>query len=127
MTIHYLNPHEREWQRKRWALWFGACAPTIVIVHGHLDDAIETVAEWAEEHAPGLLYPADMVNADYNEAVTDGLSEEKAWEHATADVMCLDQGRYMLGYEWGVLIEDPTRDELMALPASYGPIEAVEV
>jgi hypothetical protein len=109
-----VNGGDRDWTRHRWILWFGACAPTLLMVWANdLDAALDEATEWLAEHAPGLLADKE-VRERYRGALSEGLLEEAAFADATGDVTCAD-GHYVNSWEWGVIAQDPTRAEIAAL------------
>ena len=116
-TIIPVNGSDRAWARHRFILWFGACAPTYLMIWANsLDDALETAGDWIAANAPGLFCD-DAVGEEYRAAIADGLSEEEATTRAEQDTTSLDGGHYLVSWEWGILAEDPTREQVLALLA----------
>ena len=108
----YVNPTDKDWTKHRYVLWFGAYGSTRLIVSANsLDDAIEEASGWLADNEPGHFH-TEYVNETYQECVGKGMSEEEAWEEATTDMTCLDQGRYLASWEWGIVAEDPSREDL---------------
>ena len=108
-----VNGSDQQWSRHSYVLWFGCpMAPTKLLVYADsLDSALEECGYWLEDNAPGV-FCNDMVSEEYQNAIDAGKSEEEADELATIDVTILDRGNYILSYEWGMVAEDPTREEL---------------
>lgn len=101
--------------RPSFILWVGQSYPRYLLVWGTLDDAIEEVGEWCEEHAPGLLYPAENIQAAYQEALAEGHPDERAWQIAEQDLTCLDGFRHIQSEEWGIVAENPDRGTILEL------------
>lgn len=112
-TLIYINRDDRHWTRNRFVLCFGAYGETKLVVWAdHLHDALDDAIDWMVENAPGLLCD-DEVSEAYQEAIEEGKSEEEAHEIACEDTTqggnC---GNYILSHEWGVLSENPSKDQL---------------
>ena len=117
-----VNPDNRDYTRDRgddtrgscFVLWFGACAPTYLMVwDDHLEAALDTAVDWIVEYAPGLIAD-DQVHEAYNDAIADGKSEEEAIEEAELDTTCAGNcGNYLLSWEWGIALDSPTRQDLL--------------
>ena len=107
-----VNPGDQGYTKndKRFVLWFGP-TNTRLYAFGDLEGALEACGEWIEENAPGLL-ANDHVDEAYHTALAEGWSQDDAWEQAYTDVTLLDCGRSILSYEWGIVAEDPTREQL---------------
>lgn len=105
-----VNPGDQGYTKndKRFVLWFG---PVKLYAFGSLEDALEECGEWLEENAPGLL-ANEQVDEAYQIALAEGWNHDDAWDQAHIDVTSLDCGRSILSYEWGIVAEDPTREEL---------------
>ena len=110
-----LNPSDKDWTRHRYILWFGACAPTKMLVWANsLEDALDECVDYMEERLPGLLAD-EMVEEEYQRGLEAGLDEEAAREAAETDTTSAgNHGRYLLSWEWGIHAEDPTRAEVLA-------------
>ncbi len=120
-----VNPSERDYTDHRFVLSFGAVGTTHLLVWGHLDDALETAAEWLAEHAPGhiMAHDSDELQELFNEAMGELYPEsesiddldpeqvERCQEQATADLTYTEAG-YLTSYEWFITLENPTRSEL---------------
>lgn len=110
-----LNPHDRDWTKHRFVLWFGACGTTRILVWANgLEDALDECVDWLAENAPGHLCD-DMVKEEYGSAIADGHTEEEAIAEAEADTTLCDGGHYLLSYEWGIHCEDPSREDILQL------------
>lgn len=111
------NPGDRDWTRERFVLCFGAYGATYVMAWGSLEDALEAAADWLEDHAPGHFCD-EQVKEGYDEARLNGLGEEAAQEMAEQDTTSVCDGRhYLLSWEWGIALDNPTRAELKAFLA----------
>lgn len=107
--------HDNKHEDKRWLLWAGAVCPETFLVWGDLDDALDEVGEWAEKHAPGWFCD-EAVADEYKRAIAEGLDEESAQQQAEVDTTSMCDGRhYMNSWEWGIVREDPTRAEIIAV------------
>lgn len=63
-------------------------------------DAWDYAMEWLHEHAPEEFeYGTELFEEQYAEALKEGMSEEEAYEHASADLI-YDDGGYLLSEEW---------------------------
>ncbi len=125
-TIVPVNGSDRDWTRHRYVLWFGACAPTRLMIWANgLESAIEIAGhimpEGSEELAElrkeaceeaGLPYPP---TCDHSELEEEGYYA--AFESAEADLTYTESG-YLTSYEWGIDLEDPTRAQVLELQAA---------
>jgi hypothetical protein len=113
-----VNPTDRYWTKHRYLLHFGAYGWTRLLVWANsLDDALDECVDWIADNEPGLLCD-DSVNEEYDRAIADGLDEEAAHDSATVDTTCAgNNGHYLASWEWGIMFEDPTRQQLKALEA----------
>jgi len=111
-----VNGSDRSFTSSRFILWFGAYGTTRLMVWAdHLQDALDESIDWIAENAPGLLCD-DRVAEEYAEARRDGLSEEKAAERAEVDcTIGGNAGHYLPSWEWGIVAENPTREEVLAI------------
>jgi len=124
-----VNPGERDWKLHRYVLAFGACAPTYLMVWARgLQDGLEVAAEWLAEHAPGhvmaeygeehlalIREAAEGVGVEF-EDISD-LDDARRWEvqdAAEADLTRTESG-FLTSYEWSIVAEDPSREELVGL------------
>lgn len=136
MKINVANPSEKSWTNRSFLFVFGAYGCTYVLAYGDsLDDALESAAEWLADNAPGHIMAHDSEElADlHREALTGVMAEElcemagipceksycsdpddRAFEQATADLTYTESG-YLTSYEWGIVRENPTRDELIRI------------
>lgn len=99
------------------AMHFGAYGNTCLLVWGdHLESALETAAEWLAQYTPGHI--ADETDIQTLMKDFPDLSDEEAYEKATADLTYTESG-YLVSYEWTV-DELPKSSELYkaALEAS---------
>ena len=113
--IVLVNPSDRDWTRQRFVLWFGAYGSTNLMVWANsLDDALDECVDWIAEHAPGLLCD-EQVAESYREALAAGKSEEEAMEEAEMDMTSAGNcSNYLASWEWGIALENPTREDLDA-------------
>jgi hypothetical protein len=111
-----INSTDKYWTKHRYVLAFGAYGDTQLLVWANnLDDALDECIDWIVDNAPGLLCD-DRVAEEYHRGIAEGMSEEDAHEAATADTTCGGNcGNYILSYEWSILVEDPTRAQLVHL------------
>lgn len=111
-----LNPTDRDWANHRYILWFGACAPTQIMVWANsLDDALDEAVDWIAEHAPGLLAD-EQVKEEYKHAIEAGKSEEEAQSIAEIDTTCAgNNGHYLNSWAWDIVAEDPSRAQVKEL------------
>ena len=107
-----VNGSDQDWTHNRYVLWFGACAPTKLLVYANsLESALDECAGWIEDNAPGLFCD-DAVADEYEGRVAAGDSVETAQEAAEVDCTVLDRGHYLSSEEWGIHAENPTRGQL---------------
>ncbi len=111
-----VNGSDRSFTSHRYVLWFGAYGTTRLMVWAdHLEDAFDESVDWIVDNAPGLLCD-EQVNEAYQEAEARGLTHDEAFEDAMSDVsMGGNAGHCVLSYEWGIVAEDPTRAEVLAM------------
>lgn len=117
--IHIVNGTDRSWVKHRYVLWFGAYRDTQLMVWGNsLDTALDIAVDWIVDNAPGLLCD-DQVQEAYLEAIAEGETEEDAQATAMVDTTCAGNcGNYLHSWEWGVVVEDPTREQIKSLMAA---------
>lgn len=113
-----VNGSDRDWTSHRYVLAFGAYGWTRLMVWANnLENALDEAIDWIADNKPDLLCN-EQVNEAYAEAIAEGLDEDAAYERATEDTVCGGNcGHYILSWEWSILAEDPTRDEVKALEA----------
>lgn len=111
-----INASDKSWTRHRYVLCFGAYGWTRHMVWANsLDDALDECVDWIADHQPGLLMD-DEVAVSYREAIAEGKGQSEAWEEATVDMVCAgNAGHYIASWEWAVVAEDPTREEILRL------------
>lgn len=124
------NHQERRWfdTEPRFILWFGACAPTYLMVWGDLENALETAADWLADNAPGLIMTHDSEELQelFDEAMAELYPEAESidsldshqvdacQEKATADLTYTEAG-YLTSYEWGIALDEhATRADVKA-------------
>lgn len=117
--IVIVNPSDRSFTKNRYILAFGAYGWTRLMVWANsVDSALDEAVDWIEDNAPGILCD-DEVKSAYEEAVSDGKSEEEAMEIAEVDTTVAgNHGRYLHSWEWSILAENPTRAQIKELMAS---------
>ncbi len=115
-NIVLVNPVDQSWTNHRYILWFGAYGTRRLMVWANgLDSALDKCVDWLVENAPGLLRD-EAVEENYKEALADGKSEEEAQEYAEQDMTCAGNfGNYIASWEWGIVAEDPTREDMKAI------------
>jgi len=110
-----VNPNDRSWTRDRYVLWFGSYGTTYLMVWGNgLEAALEEATDWIVEHAPGLLRD-DAAQEAYGAAIAEGKTPEEAQEEAEIDMTVMGHSgiHYLDSWEWGIALENPTRDGLL--------------
>lgn len=122
-----INFSNRHWTSSRFILCFGAYGDTMLMVWAnHLDDALDECVDWISENAPGLLCN-DEVNEIYRDelgrllasGMSDENAESEAYETATQDVTTAgNYGDHILSYEWNIVCENPTREQIKDLRRS---------
>jgi hypothetical protein len=126
--IILVNPESGEPRyrsRERFVLWFGAYGATYLMVWAdHLEDALEEAIDWIVEHAPGLLAD-EQVEEAYRDAQKEHGCHNPEWpewceqcgEEAEMDTTCFGHSgiHYLHSWEWGIVAENPSRDDLRAL------------
>ncbi len=119
-----VNPGDGSWTRNRYVLWFGAYGTTLMLVWAnHLDDALDECIDYIADPKNGLLehLADDAVHEAYNEAIRNGTSVDEAYEWAEQDTTCGGNcGHYLMSREWGLVVENPTRKELLTITACHG-------
>jgi hypothetical protein len=118
IKIHVANPYDRNFTKESFLLWFGACAPTLVLVYGSLDESIELAGEvLAGNELFGLITPhgsdelAELV-AEARDELGPVADESEVYEAATVDLTYTESG-YIPSHEWGICIENPTKEQLI--------------
>lgn len=103
--------------RHNYIFAFGAYGDTLLRAWGDsLQDALDEAADWASDHAPGLLVSDDVIKEAYDEAIAEGKSEEEAWEYAEQDTSPAGgYGQRIMSHEWHVVAEDPTREQILQI------------
>ena len=111
-----VNPGDQDWAQSRYILAFGAYGDTLLMAWANsLDDALDECIDWIADNAPGLLCD-DAVAEEYQARLAEGMSEEEAQEAAELDTTCGgNYGHYILSWEWGIVAENPTRDEILTI------------
>ncbi len=111
-----VNSSDKDWTKHRFVLAFGAYGDTMLLAWANsLDDALDEAVDWIEDHAPGLL--ADEAVADeYKRLKAEGKSDEEAMEEAEVDTTRAgNHGHYLHSWEWALVAEDPTREQMLEL------------
>lgn len=131
--IVIVNPSDRGYTRHRYVLWAGPLY--LMIWADDLESASEIMCDHLVEHAPGLLcdeqveelYREKMAEIEAEEGPLPALAparareeekrQERAREYAESDTTCFghDGIHYIASDEWGISLEDPEREELLAL------------
>ena len=106
------NPSDQDWTNNVYVLHFGAYGDIRVIAYGNsLDFALEKCTGWLEDNAPGV-FADEAVNDAFKEARRHTDDDDAAREIATVDTTSLDRGHYLNSWEWGIVAENPTREQL---------------
>jgi len=121
-----INASDRAWTRHRYILWFGAYGSTRLMVWANsLEDALDECVDWIADHEPSLLAD-EAVESEYRSHLAeladcgcdpeDEQTIERAQDYAERDTLSAgNAGHYLNSREWGILAEDPTRAEILAL------------
>lgn len=115
MTLHIVNPGDKDWTRGRWVIRIGAYGETNLLVWANsLDTALDEAIDWLVDHEPGYLADEQAAEA-YREALAEGMSEDQAMDEAHTDLTCGGNcGNYIRSDEWHY-IEEPDRATLIRL------------
>jgi hypothetical protein len=125
MKIIPINFSDRHWTSNRFILCFGAYGDTRLMVWAnHLEDALDECVDWISENAPGLLCN-EQVNEAYREWLDENAEDpsdpsedeqNSAYEYSLEDVTTAgNAGDHILSYEWGIVAENPTREQIKEL------------
>lgn len=89
--------------RTRWLFRFGACGwTTVLVLGGYLEDALDEAIDWLADNAPGLLAD-ESVKEEYDRLISEGKTEEEAWEEAEQDTTSGGNAtHYVNSWEWTV-------------------------
>lgn len=111
-----VNPNDRNWTKHRYVLAFGLYGQYKHLVWGNnLQDALDESIDWLADNAPGML-ANEAVEDMYKQNLADGMNEEKAMEEAEQDITRGgNAGDCLLSWEWYVIVEDPTRQQILQL------------
>ena len=127
MNTYIVNSGDRDWTKHRFILCFGAYGWARCMVWANsLDGALDEAVDWIADHMPGLLADGEVQEA-YDLAIAEGCGEDVAQERAEMDmVRAGNEGHYLPSWEWGLVAEDPTHAEVVALlkdaPAAPAPL-----
>ena len=121
--------------RHRYVLWFGAGygpATNILVYADSLENALEGAAQEIAERWPGLFTEPDYQDT-FEDLIGEGelpsdfvfdpsglygrIDEEtygKIRDHAEADLTYTESG-WIASWEWGIVAEDPSREQLLAI------------
>lgn len=116
-----VNSSDASWTSHRYVLWFGATGGTKLLVWGNsLEDALDEAVDYLADHKPGLLADRE-VHDEYKRLRAEGMSEEAAQEEASVDTTTAgNASNYLHSWEWGIVAEDPSREELLDLERRHG-------
>jgi len=108
-----INGSERQWSRQRFVLWFGQHCPTYLMVWASsLDDALDKAIDWLVDNEPGHLCDEE-VTEEYQRLIDEGYQEHEAFEESIIDVTIAgDHGNHIRSDDWGIVFENPSRQEL---------------
>jgi hypothetical protein len=132
-SVILVNPEERDTypsyynKQQRFILWFGAYGSThLMIWADYLEDALEVAIDWIVDHAPGLLAD-DAVEDEYKRLTAEhGCSSDEWCEECGTEAKVDTTGfghngmHYLNSWEWGIALENPTRDELIGFLDPHG-------
>ena len=114
--VYAVNPNDADWTSGRFILAFGAYSALYLVIWANsFDDALDGAIDWIADHKPGLLCD-DQVAEAYKDALAEGYSEDQAHEKAAMDCICAgNAGNYIPSWEWSVVAENPTRQQMLAI------------
>lgn len=125
--IRVANPDGKGCYRHMYVLCFGAYGDHYLLAYAdNLEDALEECAAWLKANTRGLcLISEDEMQDLYREAAeemgvnldseeTDDEMKWSVYERAEMDLTRTESG-FVPSWEWGVCLEDPTKDELIEL------------
>jgi hypothetical protein len=115
-SIIIVNANDRSWTKKRFVLWFGMGAPTMLMAYANsLDDALDECVDWLAEHAPGLL-ANEHVADKFTQLQEEGMGFEEARDKAEEDTtQAGNHGDHLMSGEWGLVAENPTRAQIFEI------------
>lgn len=98
---------------RRWVLWIGQCAPTLFLASGFLGDALEDSAQSAVDHKwYGLVEPHDKGLPD----CCDGCDNcGDGPDPFSANCFTYTESGWIGADEWGIMAENPTREQLISI------------
>ena len=126
--IHVANPYDREFTTGSYLLWFGACAPTLVLAYGSLEDAIELAGEVLVDNGLlGLIMPHGSeelteLAAEARAELGPVADESEVYEAATVDLTYTESG-YIPSHEWGIYIDNPSKADLIECRRNRWPYD----
>jgi len=87
--------------------------PYYILAYGNsLESALSEAIEWVAKNDPALLCN-DVVQELFDEALEAGSDENEAWDEATVDTTCNDDGNhYINSDDWSIVLEEPTTVQL---------------
>lgn len=87
--------------------------PHYILAYGNsLESALSEAIEWVAQHDPALLC-TDVVQEQFDELIEAGADENDAWEEATIDTTCNDDGNhYISSDDWSIVLEEPSTVQL---------------
>jgi hypothetical protein len=109
-SILVANPFEKDFTRKRWVLYFGAVGTQYVLVFGgSLENALEeAAAALVDANMPGYF-----IEPEVEDGSTHDCPDGAEGYPCTCDLTYTESG-YLPSWEWGIALEDPTREQLIA-------------
>lgn len=123
--VTMINPSERGYHRSSFVLWFGAYGECRLHVYAdNLEDALDECVDWAVDHAPGILAD-EQVQEAYRTAMAERVADggdasdesiiQECQEEAEIDTTCAgNAGNYLMSWEWGIALENPSAATLYA-------------
>lgn len=112
--FYVVNPAESDICLSRFVLCFGAYGSTKMLVWGYcLQSALDKCIDYLRDRLDGKHLITEQVNDEYTELLDQGKTESEAYEQATIDITCGgNYGDYIASWEWGLMAENPDRQEL---------------
>lgn len=129
--ITLVNPGAQHWTSGRYVLWVGMIAPNFYLIYADsLEDAMAELGDYLADYDPGMLFSPEEINEEYESAIQDLADEydlspeevrmndrlaEIAFDEATTDLTLLGDNHWIHGDEWGIVAENPSDKELIAI------------
>lgn len=126
--IIVVNQDEADVWAHRYLFRFGgftfAGVRYLLVYADGLDSAIDGLIDWVDANEPDSIMTA-QVNARYQEAMNEGMSEDAAIESAETDMTRGgNAGEYIASEDWSVIGEDPSEENLLDFAKQKNPGKA---